>query len=64
MVAQIDEDHAAVVADTVNPAGEADGFADLGLAELPAGVGAIDAHLKNFLASFDLWVYLYYCKLI
>ena len=64
VVAQIDEDHAAVVADTVNPAGEADTLADLGFAELSAGVGAIDAHLKKFLASFDLWVYLYYCKLI
>ena len=45
VVAQVDENDAAVVADAVNPPRDPDLFADLGLAKLPAGVGAIDAHL-------------------
>ncbi len=39
MVAQIDEQHAAMVADTMAPAGKADFLADVSLAGLPAIVG-------------------------
>jgi hypothetical protein len=46
MVAQIDEQHAAMVADAVAPAADADGFAVVGVAELAAGVRAIDVHLE------------------
>jgi hypothetical protein len=44
MVAQIDEQYAAMVADAVTPAGNADGLADVFFAELAAGVGAIGVH--------------------
>ena len=44
MIAQIDEQHAAMVALAVNPARQADGRADIGGAELGAGVGAIGVH--------------------
>ena len=44
MVAQVDEQHAAMVADAVAPAGQADGFADMGFAEIAAGMGAIGVH--------------------
>lgn len=40
-VAEVDEDETAVVAIGMDPAGELDGFADVGAAELAAGVGAI-----------------------
>ncbi len=36
MVAQVDEQHAAMVADTVAPAGQPHGLADIGFAELAA----------------------------
>ena len=44
MVAQVDEQHAAVVADAVAPAGKPDLLADLGGGERAAGVGAIAVH--------------------
>ena len=44
MVAQIDEQHAAMVADAVAPAGQSDGFTDMGFAEVAAGMGAIGVH--------------------
>ena len=44
MVAQVDEQHAAMVADAVAPAREADGLADMVFAELAAGMGAIGVH--------------------
>ena len=45
MIAQVDEQHAAVVALAVDPAGKADGLADVGSAELAAIMGAIRVHL-------------------
>ena len=44
MVAQVDEEDAAVIAHPVHPAGEPHLFADVGLAERAAGVGAITVH--------------------
>ena len=44
MVAQIDEQHAAVVADAVAPSGEADFLSDQGLGRLGAGVGTVGVH--------------------
>ena len=44
MVAQVDEQHAAVVADAVAPAGEADVLADEGCGGLGAGMGAVAMH--------------------
>ena len=44
MVAQVDEQHAAMVADAVAPAGEADARADIGRPERPAGMGPITVH--------------------
>ena len=44
MVAQVDEQHAAVVADAVAPAGQAGDLADIGFAERAAGMGAITVH--------------------
>ena len=44
VVAQIDEENAAVVAHAVHPAGEPDLFVDVALAERAAGVGAIAMH--------------------
>jgi hypothetical protein len=44
MIAQIDEEHAAMVADTVAPAGETDGLPDIGRAERPAGMGTVTVH--------------------
>ena len=44
VVAQVDEDHAAVVADAVNPPGEADGLPNVCLAEFAAGVGTVLVH--------------------
>ncbi len=45
MIAQIDEQDAAVIALAVDPAGQADGRADVGSAELAAVMGAIGVHL-------------------
>ena len=44
MVAQVDEQHAAVVADAVAPAGKPGGFTDVLGAQGAAGVGAIAVH--------------------
>jgi hypothetical protein len=44
MVAQVDEDQPAMVAAPVDPARQADGLPDIGLAKLAAGVGAIGVH--------------------
>ena len=44
MVAQIDELDAAMVADAVAPAREADARADVAVAERAAGVGAVTVH--------------------
>ena len=38
MVAQVDEQHAAVVADAVDPAGQPDMLADIALTKCAAGV--------------------------
>ncbi len=45
MVTQIDEQQIAVIALTVDPTRQADGLADLRLAELGAVVGAIGVHI-------------------
>ena len=44
VVAQVDEENAAVVAHAMHPAGEPDLFVDVALAERAAGVGAIAMH--------------------
>src|SRR5262249_34538297 len=44
MVAQVDEQHTAVVADAMAPAGQADLFANVALAERAAGVGPVTMH--------------------
>jgi hypothetical protein len=44
MVAQVDEEDAAMVADAVAPAGEAGDLADMRFAERAAGMGAITMH--------------------
>jgi hypothetical protein len=41
MVAQVDEQHAAMVADAVAPARQAGDPADIGFAERAAGVGTV-----------------------
>ena len=48
MVAQIDEQHAAVVADAMAPAGKPDRLPVLGEAEGAAGVRAIAMHGVHF----------------
>ena len=47
VVAQVDEEHAAVVAHAVHPAGKPDLFVDVALAERAAGVGAIAMHFGS-----------------
>src|ERR1700761_9774978 len=44
MVAQIDEQHAAMVADTMAPARQPDGLVDIAVAERAAGVGPVTMH--------------------
>jgi hypothetical protein len=44
VIAQVDEQHAAVVAHAVHPAGEPDFLVDVALAERAAGVGAVAMH--------------------
>ena len=46
MVAQVDEQHAAVVADAVAPAAEPDGLADQGKPDGSTGVRAVAMHKK------------------
>jgi hypothetical protein len=45
MVAQVDEQDSAMVALAVNPAGQADGRADIGGAQLGAMVRAVGVHV-------------------
>ena len=47
MVAQVDEQHAAMVADAVAPAGQPHVLADVAVAERAAGVGAVAVHVCN-----------------
>ena len=47
MVAQVDEQQLAVIALAVDPAGQADGFADVAFAKVGAAVGAIGVHAEN-----------------
>ena len=49
MVAQVDEQHAAMVALAMDPARQADGLADIGGSQGAAGMGAIGMHGKNSL---------------
>ena len=44
VVAQVDEQQAAMVAHAVHPARQADGLADVGLAQVRAGVAAVAMH--------------------
>jgi hypothetical protein len=44
VIAQVDEQHAAMIADAVNPAGKANGGADIRLAESGTGVAAVTVH--------------------
>jgi hypothetical protein len=44
MVAEIDEQHAAMVANAMAPAGQANGFADIAVAERAAGMGPVTMH--------------------
>ncbi len=44
MVAQIDEQHAAVIAHAMHPAGQPHGLADVAVAQRAAGVGTIAMH--------------------
>ncbi len=46
MVAQIDEQHAAVVADAVAPAGQPHVLSDVAVAKRAAGVGAVAVHAR------------------
>ena len=45
MVAQIDEQHAAMVADAVAPAGKPHVLADVAVAQRAAGMGAVAMHV-------------------
>ena len=49
MIAQVNEQQMAVVALAVDPAREADGFTDIGDAQLGAAMGAIGVHLETVL---------------
>src|SRR6516165_3841371 len=44
MVAQVDEQHATMVANAVTPAGQANRLADVALAERAAGMGPVTMH--------------------
>jgi hypothetical protein len=44
MVAQVDEQHAAMVADAMAPARQARGFSNMAFAELAAGMGPVAVH--------------------
>ena len=54
MIAQVDEQHAAMVADAVAPAGKAHGLPDLGEAERAASVRAVSMHGGSFSAGDEL----------
>ena len=57
MVTQVDENNAAVVADTVNPAAQTDIFADVAFAQLPAVVSTV----HNLFLSFYFTIIVVYC---
>jgi hypothetical protein len=44
MVAQVDEQHAAMIANAMAPAGQANGLVDVTVAERAAGVGPVTMH--------------------
>jgi hypothetical protein len=44
MVAKVDEQNATMVTDAVDPAGQADGRADIGLLQGGTGVAAVTVH--------------------
>jgi putative IMPACT (imprinted ancient) family translation regulator len=44
VVAQIDEQHAAVIAHAMHPAGEPHGLADVAVAQRAAGMGSVAMH--------------------
>jgi hypothetical protein len=48
MVAQVDKEQSAMVADPMNPAGEPDIRADIGFPQLNAGMAAVTMHLGSF----------------
>jgi hypothetical protein len=58
MVAQVDEQHPAMVADAVAPTGQANRLADITLAQGAAGVGAIamHRHFRAVPAGNSLWL--------
>jgi hypothetical protein len=47
MIAQIDEEHAAMIADAVDPTCEADRFAYMLFAKIGAGMAAVSVHLGS-----------------
>ena len=47
MIAQVDEQHAAMIADAMAPAGQPDLLADVALAERAAGMGAVTVHAHS-----------------
>ena len=57
MVAQIDEDQPAMVAAAIDPARQPHGLADIGFAQLAAGMGAIGVHGKPLRKARFLAVY-------
>ena len=52
MVAKVDEEQAAMVADAMHPAGQADGLADVVGAERAAGMGSVTVHLVHGIGSW------------
>ena len=55
MVAQVDEQQPAMVAPAIDPAGQPHRLADMLLAQLAAGVGAIGVHVEKPLKTRLLW---------
>ena len=51
MVAQVDEDQLAVIAAAVDPAGQADRFADMVDAEIVTGMAAIAVHERSIFSE-------------
>jgi hypothetical protein len=48
MIAQIDEQHTAMIALAVNPARQADGLSNMAGAQGAAGVGTVKVHRNSF----------------
>jgi hypothetical protein len=46
VIAQVDKQNTAVIANAVHPAGQADSFADVGRRQIGAGVAAIGMHFE------------------